>query len=98
MGPRDIQGILNQPRNEVLGIFLEEAIDFNREESLIVEFFFTVCNVMTFINEECIFTTYRIKNISNLLEIFLAIFQFFFLILKYREILIKLRNLSKKRI
>lgn len=98
MGPRDIQGILNQPRNEVLGIFLEEAIDFNREESLIVEFFCTVCNVMTFINEECIFTTYRIKNISNLLKIFLAIFQFFFLILKYREILIKLRNLSKKRI
>lgn len=54
MGPRDIQGILNQSRNEVLG-FLEEAIDFNREESLIVEFFCTVCNVTIFINEECIF-------------------------------------------
>lgn len=61
MGPRDIQGILNQPRNEVLGTFLEEAIDFNREGSLIMEFFY--CNVTIFMNEECIFTMYGIKKL-----------------------------------
>lgn len=80
MGPRDIQGILNQPRNEVLGTFLEEAIDFNREGSLIVEFFCTKCNVTIFMNEKCIFTMYGIKKLSNLLEMFLVIF---FLILKF---------------
>lgn len=63
MGPRDIQGILNQPRNEVLGTFLEEAIDFNREGSLIVEFFCTKCNVTIFMNREYIFAMYGIKKL-----------------------------------